>query len=45
LPLQDPSQLYVLKKVKIDEDNDKERQQAEMEVTVLSNLSHPLVLG
>jgi len=45
LLLQDPSQLFVLKKVKVDEDNDKERSQAEMEVTVLSNLDHPLVLG
>jgi len=42
---QDPSQLFVLKKVKIDEDNDKERTQAEMEVAVLSQLDHPLVLG
>eukprot|EP00983_Pelagomonas_calceolata_P122613 1160922-Pelagomonas_calceolata.AAC.7 len=42
---QDPSQLFVLKKVKVDEDNDKERNQAEMEVTVLSKLDHPLVLG
>ncbi|KAF5831908.1 kinase-like domain-containing protein [Dunaliella salina] len=40
----DPSQLFVLKKVKVDEDNDKERHQAEMEVTVLSKLDHPLVL-
>jgi len=42
---QDPSKLFVLKKVKVDEDNDRERCQAEMEVKVLSNLDHPLVLG
>ena len=41
----DPSQLFVLKKVKIDEDNEKEKAQAEMEVNVLSHLDHPLVLG
>lgn len=41
----DPEQLFVLKKVKIDEDNEKEKNQAEMEVAVLSQLDHPLVLG
>jgi hypothetical protein len=38
------AQQYVLKKVKIDEDNEKEKQQAEMEVVVLAQLDHPLIL-
>ena len=40
----DPSQEYVLKKIKLDEANEKERLQAETEVAVLMQLSHPLVL-
>lgn len=39
-----PSQQFVLKKIKIDEDDSKEKQQAELEVAVLSRLDHPLVL-
>ncbi|KAL6746791.1 hypothetical protein V8C86DRAFT_3119407 [Haematococcus lacustris] len=40
----DPVQQLVLKKVKIDEDNEKETQQAMLEVAVLAQLNHPLVL-
>ena len=40
----DPMQQFVLKKIKLDEANDKERQQAETEVAVLMQLNHPLVL-
>jgi serine/threonine protein kinase len=40
----DPNQQYVLKKIKIDEANEKERMQAETEVAVLMHLDHPLVL-
>jgi hypothetical protein len=43
--VRDPSQQYVLKKVSIDPDYKKDKQQAEVEVDVLAHLSHPLVLG
>ncbi|MEW5304914.1 MAG: hypothetical protein WDW36_007491 [Sanguina aurantia] len=36
---------YVLKKVKVQQEGEKERLQAESEVKVLRQLSHPLVLG
>ncbi|KAG1672034.1 hypothetical protein FOA52_008910 [Chlamydomonas sp. UWO 241] len=41
----DPAQQYVLKKVKLDDANEKERVQAETEVQVLRHLDHPLVLS
>mmetsp|Transcript_17043 Transcript_17043/g.36817 ORF Transcript_17043/g.36817 Transcript_17043/m.36817 type:complete len:694 (-) Transcript_17043:512-2593(-) len=41
----DTNQQYVLKKIKLDDANEKERVQAETEVTVLAQLDHPLVLG
>ena len=40
----DPSQQFVLKKIKLDEANEKEKLQAETEVAVLMQLNHPLVL-
>lgn len=40
-----PEQQYVLKKVKVHQEGEKERLQAESEVKVLRQLSHPLVLG
>lgn len=39
-----PSTQYVLKKVKVEQLDDKERLQAEQEVKVLMQLAHPLVL-
>uniref|UniRef100_A0A7R9Z4D4 non-specific serine/threonine protein kinase n=1 Tax=Chlamydomonas euryale TaxID=1486919 RepID=A0A7R9Z4D4_9CHLO len=41
----DANELFVLKKVKLDEANEKERVQAETEVEVLRALDHPLVLS
>lgn len=38
-----PGAQYVLKKIKLDDDA--ERQQAETEARVLASLDHPLVLG
>lgn len=39
-----PSEQFVLKKVKIEDADDKERAAAETEVKVLSQLQHPFVL-
>ena len=39
-----PHVQYVLKKVKVEQAEDKERQQAEQEVKMLMQLAHPLVL-
>jgi hypothetical protein len=40
---QDPNQLFVLKKVKLDE-NEKDKAKSESEVAVLMQLDHPLML-
>ena len=40
-----PEEQYVLKKISLDQANERERQQAEMEVKVLQALDHPFVLG
>jgi serine/threonine protein kinase len=40
-----PAYEFVLKKIKLDQASDKERQQAEQEVRLLAQLDHPLVLG
>ncbi len=42
--LRSNGQQFVLKKIKLDDANEKERQQAETEVTVLRHVDHPLVL-
>lgn len=42
---QNPAQQLVLKKIKLDDANEKERQQAEMEISILAQLDHPLVLA
>jgi NIMA (never in mitosis gene a)-related kinase len=40
-----PAQEFVLKKIKLDDKDEKERQQAEMEAQILCKLDHPFVLG
>lgn len=40
-----PNQNFVLKKIKVDDASEKDRLQAETEVTVLAQLDHPFVLG